>query len=439
MLRKIIGTLFFILLGVFMLAVWFQNYYFVNEVTSRGLTLQVWNKPPSRQEKEAQLWKENILRFEQEEPDIKINSIEREFSPQEFVTAMAGGKGPDVMHIWVGTLSILARQGFITPMDDYLVDWDQRDYIPKSVWEPTQIDGKTYGVPRDTYFTVLFYRKDLFREAGLDPEKPPKNWEELVEFAKLLTVPAKGQYGLGLPSTTWDLMDFVWQNGGELVQRDPRGQWQVNLASPEVIQTLQFWRDLRREYHILPPNTLASHEDISQMFALGKVAMMTGVAIQLPVLINKYGLDFSATGVAPLPAGPDGVRACHAGGEVYIINAQIPKARRDAAWKYIRFELSPATQLWKWVRMNELKMTIFPGAFSASTNLLNLPEFAMVKEELQYVRNEPLFPEWTLIKDSLDRDLLQALMVDPALDLNSYVQTFNLKVNEQFFPLQRSE
>jgi len=437
MLRKIGGYIFFMFLAIFMVAVWFQNYYFVNEIPKEGLILEVWNKPPSRRIKERKLWKETVLRFEQENPDIKINGVEREFSPQEFVTAMAGGKGPDVMHVWIGTLAILARQGFIAPMDEYIQNWDQKDYIPQIVWEPTQIDGKTYGVPRDTYFTVLFYRKDLFSQAGLDPEHPPRDWNELVEFACVLTDREKGQYGFGLPPTTWNLMDFVWQNGGELIQQNSQGYMEASLSSPEVVQVLQFWRDLKEKYKVLPPNALPSHEDISQMFALGKVAMMMGVANQLPTLINKYGLDFKATGIAPLPAGPDGLRASHAGGEVFIINASIPRERQEAAWKYIEFELSPANQLWKWVRMNELKMTIFPGAFSASTNLLNMSKFAMVKEELNFVRNEPHFAEWLLMKDAMDKDLLQAVFADPEIDLGNYVQTFNLKINKKFFPFEQ--
>ena len=437
MLRRFFGYVFAIFLILFMIAVWFQNYYFVNEILQEGMVIEVWNKPPSRQVKEAKLWKEAALRFEQENPEIKINGIQREYSPQEFVTAMAGGKGPDVMHVWIGTLAVLARQGFIVPMDEYIENWDQKEYIPSIVWEPTKIEGKVYGVPRDTYFTVLFYRKDLFIEAGLDPEHPPRSWDELVEYAKALTKPEKGQYGFGLPATTWNFMDFVWQNGGELIQLNSQGFKEASLASPQVIEALEFWRDLKEKHKVLPPNALPTHENICQMFALGKVAMMMGVANQLPTLINKYGLDFKTTWIAPLPAGPNGLRASHAGGEVFIINSSIPKDRQEAAWKYIEFELSPANQLWKWVRMNELKMTILPGAFSASTNLLNMAKFAMVKEELEFVRNEPHFEEWLLMKDAMDKDLLQAVFADTSIDLNSYVKIFNLKINKRFFPFEK--
>ncbi|MCD4812067.1 sugar ABC transporter substrate-binding protein [bacterium] len=439
MLRKIFGILFLISLSVFMLAVWFQNYYFVNEVPKQGLVLEVWNKPPSRQEKERRLWKETVMRFEQENPRIKINGIEREFSPQEFVTVMAGGKGPDVMQVWVGALPILARQGFIAPMDTYIEDWDQKEYIPEIVWDPAKVDNKIYGVPRDTYFTVLFYRKDLFARAGLDPEEPPRTWDELIEYAKVLTDPSVGQYGFGLPPTTWNFMDFVWQNGGTMIRKNNRGHMEASLSSTEIVQVLRFWRALKNDYKVLPPNALPTHENIAQMFALGKIGMMMGVANELPSLINKYGLDFSNAGIAPLPAGPDGLRASHAGGDVFIINASIPKERQQAAWKYIEFDLSPANQLWKWVRMNEMKMTIFPGAFAASTNLLNMPEFAMVKEELAFVRNEPQFAEWILMKDAMDKDLLQAIFVDDSINLETYVQTFNLKINKRFFPFEKKK
>jgi ABC-type glycerol-3-phosphate transport system substrate-binding protein len=432
MLKKIFWFFLNAVLVIFMVSVWLQNYYFVSDTPQHGLVLEVWNKPHSRQEKELKLWKETVLRFEQINPEIKIKGVEREFSPQEFVTAMAGGKGPDVMHVWVGTLPILAHQGFIAPMDQFVKNWDQKDYVPPIVWEPTQVDGKTYGVPRDTYFTILFYRKDLFAAAGLNPEQPPRTWEELARDAKILTKPEKGQYGLGLPPTTWNLQDFVWQNNGQMVRQDSQGRWRATMNSPQVLETLQFWRDLKWKYRVLPPSDLASHENVAQMFALGRVAMMMGVANELPALLNKYGLDYRTAGIAPLPAGPQGVRASHAGGEVFIINAKIPRKRQEAAWKYIEFELSPANQLWKWVRMNELKMTIFPGAFSASANLLNMPEFAMVKEEMQYVHNEPHLAEWVLIKDALDNDPLQAIFVEPNLDLKSYLGSFNRKVNQEF-------
>jgi ABC-type glycerol-3-phosphate transport system substrate-binding protein len=198
------------------------------------------------------------------------------------------------------------------------------------------------------------------------------------------------------------------------------------------LETLQFWHDLKYKYQVLPKNSLPTQENIAQMFALGKVAMMMGVAMQLPSLLNKYGLELKKTGIAPLPAGPDGARASHAGGEIYVINASISKEKQAAAWQYIEHELSPANQLWKWVRMNELKMTIFPGAFSASTNLLNMPEFAKVKEELQFVRNEPHLPDWLLIKDALDKDLLQALFVDEDIDIKNYVNEFTRRLNQQF-------
>lgn len=433
MIRKIGLIIFAVILTSFMLMVWLQNYYFIsNPNNESGLVLEVWNKPPSRLVKERKLWEESILQFEQKHPGIKVRGVERQYAPQEFITAMAGGKGPDVMHVWVGSMATLARQGFIAPVDKYIKNWDQADYIPKKVWRPTRYQRQTFGVPRDTYFTVLFYRKDLFKQAGLNPNQPPRNWQELVDYGKRLTKPEINQYGFGLPPTTWHFMDFVWQNQGRLIEPAKGGYLNAPLDSQPVLETLQFWHDLKYKHKILPKNALPTQENIAQMFALGKVAMMMGVAIQLPTLLNKYGLNLSRTGIAPLPAGPKGARASHAGGEIFVINASISKEKQDAAWKYIEHELSPANQLWKWVRMNELNMTIFPGAFSASTNLLNMKEFAMVKEELQYVRNEPHLPNWLLMKDALDKDLLQAIFVKEDINIKQYVDDFTRRLNQQF-------
>jgi len=83
-----------------------------------------------------------------------------------------------------------------------------------------------------------------------------------------------------------------------------------------------------------------------------------------------------------------------------------------------------------------MEMTIFPGAFSASTNLLNLPEFAMVKEELAHARNEPHLPEWPLIKDALDKYPLQAIFIERELDLKSMMRAFNHKINRELLQVQ---
>ena len=154
-----------------------------------------------------------------------------------------------------------------------------------------------------------------------------------------------------------------------------------------------------------------------QLFAMGQVAMMPGVANQMPELISRYGMKAEDLIIAPLPAGPTGLKASHAGGDYFIINARTEGPARKAAWDYIQHVLSPLNQLAKWDQMKKRQIPIFPGAFSVATNLVNQPEFKLVKDAISYARVEPHVENWPRIKDHLESMVLQRAMTDPDADL----------------------
>jgi len=389
-----------------------QNRQNLKDRTVTWLTL--WNMPPKSLPKERKLWEETVKAFEKENPGIRVEGVEREYRAEEFITVMAGGKGPDVVKVWVGAVHTLANLGFLSPLDPHLATWDQFEYILDVLKKSTKFGGHYYGIPADSYFLFLLYRKDLFQKAGLDPSVPPRNWTELAATAERLTHREKGQYGLGLVPKTWYFQDFVWQAGGEMI-REEGGRVRSAFAEPPAVKALQFWKDLRFKHKVLQPDVLMSESELLHLFALGKVAMIFGTEKQLPSLITRYRIDPASFGIAPLPSGPAGP-AAHLGGDVYVINSSSSEEERAAAWKWIQFELSPLNQLNKWRRMNEEGIFIYPGAFSASAQVLDLPAFEMVKDALANARVEPHVEGWPRVKDLLDDDPLQNVLLDPSAD-----------------------
>ena len=93
---------------------------------------------------------------------------------------------------------------------------------------------------------ALYYRKDLFRAAGLDPNRPPTNWEEFYDTAKALTNQDKGQWGFvfeqGSESYYW--INFLWQAGGDISAKDSAGKELAAFNTPEGVTALQFYRKL---------------------------------------------------------------------------------------------------------------------------------------------------------------------------------------------------
>jgi multiple sugar transport system substrate-binding protein len=398
-----------------------------------ALELVVWNQPPEVRPAERQLWDEEAANFAKTygQP-ITVRAISRPFIQQQFVSVMASGKGPDVAHIWVGALPTLARQGLLAPLDAEIAPWDQRELIPPILWEPAKLDGKLYGVPRDSYFYVLLIRRDLYVKAGLDPEHPPATWDELEAAAKALTNKAQGVAGFAFTPTAEGFMDFVWQAGGELLRSDADGSAHPAFHENPGITAMSFLRRLRFDDGVMQPNPLASKDELAQLFALGKVAMMMGVPNQMPDLISRYGLRAEDLLLAPLPAGPTGIQATHAGGDYYVVNAQATPARKAAAWAYIRHVLSPLNQLRRWTRLNELKVPIFPGAFATTAQLNNLPQFKLVQDSLNVAKSEPYLTNWPLIKDHLESNLLQKLFVTRDADVEGLLMQAAEEVQELY-------
>lgn len=377
--------------------------------------LTLWNVPPKSLPLDRQIWDETVQRFEQANPDIKVEGVEREYQPEEFVTVMAGGKGPDAVKVWVGAIQTLANLGFLEPVDRFTQTWSQKDYLKPVLMDSTKVKEVHYGVPADGYFLFLLYRKDLFTKAGLNPENPPANWGDLAADAVKLTHRDQGQYGLGLSPKTWYFQDFVWQAGGEMIRENVPGQPTAAFGETPAVAALNYWKDLRWKYNVLQPDVLIPETELLHLFALGKVAMVLGTENQLPALVSRYKIDSQAFGIAPLPAGPAG-RAAHLSGDVYVINATSTKEKQAAAWKWIAFELDPLNQIWKWNRMHELKMTIYPGAFSCAVSVANVPEFQRVQDALANARVEPHVNGWPQVRDLLDEDPLQEVFLDPQAD-----------------------
>jgi multiple sugar transport system substrate-binding protein len=393
--------------------------------------LNMWNVPPKSLPLDRQIWEETVKRFEAENPGIKIDGLEREYQPEEFTAVMAGGKGPDLVKVWVGTIQTLANLGFLEPVDSYMKDWQQAQYLKPVLLDSTKVGDSHYGIPADTYFLFLLYRKDLFKEAHLNPEAPPGNWDEWVQTARALTNRQKGQFGLGLVPKTWYFQDFVWQAGGEMV-RTVDGKTRAAFAEPPAVVALQFWKDLKWKYNVLQPDVLMSESELLHLFALGKVAMILGTENELPALITRYKIDPQSFGIAPLPAGPAG-KAAHLGGDVYVINASSTGDKKAAAWKWIEFELSPANQLWKWKEMHDLKMVIFPGAFSSTTDVANIPEFKRVADAMDTARVEPHVNGWPQVRTMLDEDPLQSILLEEDANPKEMLDEYANKANREIF------
>jgi ABC-type glycerol-3-phosphate transport system substrate-binding protein len=393
--------------------------------TADETTLTVWNMPSASDKLHKQLWDEETSYFEKMNPGVSVKGISREYKPQEFVSVMASGKGPDVARIPITALPAMAKYGFLAKLNDLTDKWTQKDYMPAIMWQSVKTGDDIYGIPYDSYFTTLFYRKDIFEKCGISG--PPATWQDLITYSEAINKKMAGTWGIALPPDMFYFIDFIWQAGGDIYLNG-----KLNLNNPGVIKALKFWNSLKWKYNVMPPQNIFYEYDVEQLFSAGKIAMMLGVAKDLPVMARRYNLDISQVEIVPLPAGDTGVQAWHAGGDAFIINNGISPEKKKVAWAYIQNLISPLNQLGRFMRMKELNMIIFPGDFSCATNLINRPEFSKVKGLFTYAQAEPTYYKWPMVREDFNTYVLEKIFINKDVDYDQTLYDFMERMKKDY-------
>jgi sn-glycerol 3-phosphate transport system substrate-binding protein len=283
--------------------------------------------------------------FEKENPGIKLRPIYSGSYQESIAKALTAVKSgdPPVTSILLSTdMFTLIDEDAIVPFDDLIKTADDKAWLKSfypAFMENSQTGGKTWGIPFQRSTVVLFYNKDAFKEAGLDPNHPPATWTEMREYAQKLTKrDASGnvsQWGVQIPSSGfpyWLFQGLTIENGVNLMNQ---AGTEVYYDKPEVVGALSYWLDLVNKYKVHPPGIVEWGTTPKDFFER-KVAMMWTTTGNLTNVKANAKFDF---GVAMLPANkqrgsPTG------GGNFYIFKKSTP-AQREAAFKFIRWVTTP--------------------------------------------------------------------------------------------------
>ena len=282
--------------------------------------------------------------FNAENPDIVVEPVytgNYDDTVTKLQTAVQGGTPPEVFVSLATQRFTMASTGMAMPLDDLIAaDADGQEYIDDFLpgfMEDSYVDGQIYSIPFQRSTMVMFYNKDAFKEVGLDPEKPPTTWEELVEYGQKLT--NENRYGVGLAlnsgSAQWAFTGFCLQNsenGENLMTEDGK---QVMFDTPGNIEALQFWLDLQNKYEIMDPG-IVQWTDLPTQFLAGEVAMIYHTTGNMANISQNAEFDF---GTCFLPGGKR--QAAPTGGGNFYISNGLSEERVQAAWKFIRFMTEP--------------------------------------------------------------------------------------------------
>lgn len=293
-----------------------------------------------------------VDRFLELNPDVELEPAEGlriETVSSEVTTIMmiAGDIAPDVINMNFRSMDTFVRQGMVAPLDEFVAQEEAagrnvtdrilpqvRDVIYRP-WPESKV--QLYGLPEQLSVVGLFYNKELFRRAGL-PQRAPKDWNELLDFARRIKALGPGIYGIELSagaSASWNLMSFLWSAGGEAVTEVGPNDWRATFNTSAAVEAYELY------YRLVEVERVASRINVAMNTQQERESI--GMFFNYIGDSSKPNLEAYAFGAVPM--GPGGLRGSEVNARVLGIYSQIKDpAVKQAAWRYIQFMTGPEAE-----------------------------------------------------------------------------------------------
>ncbi len=350
--------------------------------------------------------------FEAQNPDIQVEYTVLDWGTgkTKILTSFAGGVGSDIVMVYGADIPQWIEYGAISPIDEY---FDPADYVP-TAFEMGKWNGSLYAVPLQSKLIGYYYRSDKYEEAGLNPDAPPKDWAELIDYSQKLTKRDPNgqlqQSGFWVTTshsykTVGQYATFLWSAGGRIFSEDGT---KCTVNSPEGVKTAEFLRDM---LHVYKVDDAGSIQNESTDFAQGKMA--SGVCNNAPRGMEVTNPDeVKYVRVSPVPP-IDGNHTgyCEIGGDYLGISATCKD--RDAAAKVLKF-LVETPEI---VIQSCIDSFGPPALLAAVEGFSERSEYAEVWNTLANgnVRTQPLHPRWGEIQAILTK-ALDIIYLQPSSD-----------------------
>jgi multiple sugar transport system permease protein len=298
------------------------------------------------------------------------------------LTSVAAGVPPHIMYVNVRLSSTYLAQGFLEPLEvllarklsadervrrtdgrgRWLADPQPEDIaravellrarVPPRAWAVVYRDDESgvdlekhvWAVPWGNLVIALLCRRDLFTQAGLDPDRPPTTWDELLDYARRLTVPERRQYGImagGGDDISWWAYSFLVSNGARAVEQDAGGRWRAAYGTREAAEAVMFaWRLLKEPWTrqadgkvIEGTAAFGTGADQYLLWSRGQIGMYFDyIREELISTINPQLVT-----IAPVPKAPRGARGSEFNCEMFGIFSGSPPVEKLAAMDYLWF------------------------------------------------------------------------------------------------------
>lgn len=340
-----------------------------------------------------------IQDYEHQNPniDIILQQLSWDHGYDKLVTSFIAKNAPDVFEIGSTWGTQFAQSGVLKELTSDVHAF-QQDYL---MWEPVTYEEKIFGVPWLLGTRFVLYNRTLFAQAGLDPSKPPKTWEELKRAASRIRALGRDVYGFGIAVAEelapWQtFMPFVWQQGGNVISPDGK---LAQIDVPAIHRALSLYQSLS--------NTalLDRQGQLDQLFASGKLGMMISGAWNFKS-IEKTNPTLSY-GVALVPTPSKLEKPLSFGGGEMLVILKESKHPKEAL-QFIRYLASYDVEL----LISKFQKNVLPSLKTALADpyFEKDERWRVVAEQMKYVQAPPAHMAWTSIGKKISHLIDETLL-----------------------------
>ena len=280
--------------------------------------------------------------YEELNPDVVIEPNYWRFDRKTFYAKAAGNQLPTVYSAQFTEMPEVIGSGYSADLSDALKKHGFDGMINSAVLDTiSDDDGRIFAYPNHSYLMGLGFNAKVFEECGLleadGTPIQPKTWDDVLAYA--IKIKEKtGKPSLVLPTANrsggWIFTCFAWSFGVDFMEKNEDGKWIATFDTPEAVAALQWYKDLKWKYELLPSNVIVDDEEWYKQFAIGNGAM-TICAGGYPNRTHKYGMTPDEIGMMGIPAGPKNWVTL-LGGDINLVTADASDEEIDAAVRWFR-------------------------------------------------------------------------------------------------------
>jgi len=323
------------------LAGWVSSTAAGSTAAGKTVTISVASLIPGSTDAAVQEFNAQVAQFEKANPSIKVNSVEYKWTAPTFAAKLAAGTLPTVFEVPFTDARSLGDNGQLADISSYVKALPYYSkYNPAVLAEGTTAKGKIVALPKGAYAQALHYNRALFKEAGLDPNKPPTTWGQVRADAKAIAQKTgkAGYVQMAKDDNTagWILTTLVYALGGRM-ETGIGTKAKATLDNPKTIQALNLLKAMRWSDNSMGSTFDYGWSDINQAFAAGTVGMYISGSDVYTNLVSASNINPAIYGLAPIPLANSKTAGVLGGGTLAGVRPDANAAAKAAAVKWIDF------------------------------------------------------------------------------------------------------